>query len=192
VLEQVRIGLFCRWPLSADRFAGTAKTLLVRTMAEVLGSGFSKRIQFTPDLMPTTSRVPTSLKKTNTAIGRGPFVRGPLFANVLLADEINRTPPKTQSGAAGSDAGKVLHRSRQSLQAARAVFVLATQNPIELEGTYPFPKLSSTVFCSTSFWTTCRRGRIAGCRLTTTTHVAKADPITGLRRRFSTSSNWFA
>jgi MoxR-like ATPase len=119
---------------------GTAKTLLVRTLANALGLTF-KRIQFTPDLMPTDV-TGTDIISEDTATGRRAwtFVPGPLFTNVLLADEINRTPPKTQSALleAMQEFSVTVRGTHHSI--SRPFFVLATQNPIELEGTYPLPE----------------------------------------------------
>jgi MoxR-like ATPase len=119
---------------------GTAKTLLVRTLASALGLTF-KRIQFTPDLMPTDV-TGTDILEEDVATGRRTwtFVPGPLFANVLLADEINRTPPKTQSALleAMQEFSVTVRGKHHSIE--RPFFVLATQNPIELEGTYPLPE----------------------------------------------------
>jgi len=119
---------------------GTAKTLLVRTLASALGLTF-KRIQFTPDLMPTDV-TGTDILEEDVASGRRTwtFVPGPLFTNVLLADEINRTPPKTQSALleAMQEFSVTVRGTHHSI--TRPFFVLATQNPIELEGTYPLPE----------------------------------------------------
>ena len=119
---------------------GTAKTLLVRTLASALGLTF-KRIQFTPDLMPTDV-TGTDILEEDVSSGRRTwtFVPGPLFTNVLLADEINRTPPKTQSALleAMQEFSVTVRGTHHSI--TRPFFVLATQNPIELEGTYPLPE----------------------------------------------------
>ena len=119
---------------------GTAKTLLVRTLAQALGLTF-KRIQFTPDLMPTDV-TGTDIIEEDITTGRRTwtFVPGPLFTNVLLADEINRTPPKTQSALleAMQEFSVTVRGHHHSIE--RPFFVLATQNPIELEGTYPLPE----------------------------------------------------
>jgi MoxR-like ATPase len=119
---------------------GTAKTLLVRTLASALGLTF-KRIQFTPDLMPTDV-TGTDILEEDMSTGRRSwtFVPGPLFANVLLADEINRTPPKTQSALleAMQEFSVTVRGHHHKID--RPFFVLATQNPIELEGTYPLPE----------------------------------------------------
>jgi len=119
---------------------GTAKTLLVRTLAQALGLTF-KRIQFTPDLMPTDV-TGTDIIEEDITTGRRTwtFVPGPIFANVLLADEINRTPPKTQAALleAMQEFSVTVRGHHHKLE--RPFFVLATQNPIELEGTYPLPE----------------------------------------------------
>jgi MoxR-like ATPase len=119
---------------------GTAKTLLVRTLANALGLSF-KRVQFTPDLMPTDI-TGTDIIEDDITTGhrRWTFVRGPIFANVLLADEINRTPPKTQAALleAMQERSVTVRGTTHSLEPP--FFVLATQNPIELEGTYPLPE----------------------------------------------------
>jgi MoxR-like ATPase len=119
---------------------GTAKTLLVRTLAEALGLSF-KRIQFTPDLMPTDVTGTDIIEEDVTTGGRKwTFVPGPLFAHVVLADEINRTPPKTQAALleAMQERSVTVRGNTRTLEAP--FFVLATQNPIELEGTYPLPE----------------------------------------------------
>ncbi len=119
---------------------GTAKTLLVRTMADALGLSF-KRIQFTPDLMPTDITGTDIIEEDiTTGHRRWTFVPGPIFANVLLADEINRTPPKTQAALleAMQEHSATVRGTTHNL--SPPFFVLATQNPIELEGTYPLPE----------------------------------------------------
>jgi MoxR-like ATPase len=119
---------------------GTAKTLLVRTLATVLGLTF-KRIQFTPDLMPTDVTGTDIIEEDiTTGHRRWTFVRGPIFANILLADEINRTPPKTQAALleAMQELSVTVRGTTHLL--SPPFFVLATQNPIELEGTYPLPE----------------------------------------------------
>jgi MoxR-like ATPase len=118
---------------------GTAKTLLVRTLASALGLSF-KRIQFTPDLMPTDITGTDIIEEDTTGHRKWTFVPGPVFANVLLADEINRTPPKTQAALleAMQEFSTTVRGKRHDIE--RPFFVLATQNPIELEGTYPLPE----------------------------------------------------
>ena len=140
VLEQVQIALFVGGHCLITGLPGTAKTLLVRTMAQTLGLIF-KRIQFTPDLMPSDI-TGTDIIEEDPGTGRRTwtFVEGPIFANVLLADEINRTPPKTQSALleAMQEKSCTVRGNHYTLPAP--FFVLATQNPIELEGTYPLPE----------------------------------------------------
>jgi MoxR-like ATPase len=119
---------------------GLAKTLLIQTLAETLNLSFS-RIQFTPDLMPgdiTGTEVIEDDKDTGRK--RFKFIKGPIFANIVLADEINRTPPKTQAALLEGMQEFNVTASGQSFQLDRPFFVLATQNPIEQEGTYPLPE----------------------------------------------------
>src|SRR5215469_9104577 len=140
VIEQVMIGLFVGGHCLITGLPGTAKTLLVRTMAQTLGLVF-RRIQFTPDLMPSDI-TGTDIIEEDSATGRRTwtFVQGPIFGNILLADEINRTPPKTQSALleAMQERSCTVRGNQYTLPAP--FFVLATQNPIELEGTYPLPE----------------------------------------------------
>ena len=119
---------------------GLAKTLLVRTLADALDLSFS-RIQFTPDLMPSDI-TGTEILQEDPATGRKTFtfVKGPVFANVVLADEINRTPPKTQAALLEAMQEHHVTAAGQRLDLAPPFFVLATQNPIEQEGTYPLPE----------------------------------------------------
>jgi MoxR-like ATPase len=140
VIEELLIALFCRGHALLVGVPGLAKTLLISTLAKTLGLSFS-RIQFTPDLMPSDITGTEVIEEDKTTGGRQlRFVRGPVFANIILADEINRTPPKTQAALLEAmqehqvTAGGKLHRLPQPF------FVLATQNPIEQEGTYPLPE----------------------------------------------------
>src|SRR5438874_2082476 len=140
VIEELLIALFCRGHALLVGVPGLAKTLLISTLSKTLGLSFN-RIQFTPDLMPSDI-TGTEVIEEDKASGRRElrFVRGPVFANVILADEINRTPPKTQAALLEAmqehqvTAGGKQHRLPQPF------FVLATQNPIEQEGTYPLPE----------------------------------------------------
>jgi MoxR-like ATPase len=119
---------------------GLAKTLLISTLAEALDLKFS-RIQFTPDLMPsdiTGTEVLEEDRSTGRRLFR--FVRGPIFANVVLADEINRTPPKTQAALLQAMQERAVTAAGETMALDRPFFVLATQNPIEQEGTYPLPE----------------------------------------------------
>jgi MoxR-like ATPase len=140
VVEQLLITLLVGGHCLITGLPGTAKTLLVRSLASALGLSF-KRIQFTPDLMPTDI-TGTDILEEDTASGRRTwtFVPGPLFAHVLLADEINRTPPKTQSALLEAMQELSVTVRGNTRNIAPPFFVLATQNPIELEGTYPLPE----------------------------------------------------
>jgi MoxR-like ATPase len=140
VVEQLLITLLVGGHCLITGLPGTAKTLLVRTLASALGLSF-KRIQFTPDLMPTDITGTDILEEDQTTGKRTwTFVPGPLFAHVLLADEINRTPPKTQSALleAMQELSVTVRGNTRRIDAP--FFTLATQNPIELEGTYPLPE----------------------------------------------------
>ena len=140
VVEQVLLSLFVGGHSIITGVPGLAKTLLVRTVASVLELSF-KRIQFTPDLMPADI-TGTEIIEEDRATGHRAmqFIRGPLFANIVLADEINRTPPKTQAALLEAmQEGRVTVQG-MSYDLPRPFFVLATQNPIEMEGTYPLPE----------------------------------------------------
>jgi len=178
VLEQVRIGLFVGGHCLITGLPGTAKTLLVRTMAEVLGLEF-KRIQFTPDLMPSDITGTDIIEEDEHGKRTWTFVRGPLFANVLLADEINRTPPKTQSALLEAMQERACTVRGNNYKLPAPFFVLATQNPIELEGTYPLPEAQLDRFLFNILLDYLSADEeLQVVDLTTTTHVAKADPIT--------------
>ncbi|MBZ2177386.1 MAG: MoxR family ATPase [Acidobacteria bacterium] len=140
VIDQVLIALFVGGHCLITGMPGTAKTLLVRTVATTLGLTF-KRIQFTPDLMPTDI-TGTDIIEEDSTTGRRVwrFVEGPIFTNILLADEINRTPPKTQAALLEAMQEKSCTVRGQQYTLPKPFFVLATQNPIELEGTYPLPE----------------------------------------------------
>jgi MoxR-like ATPase len=140
VLEQVLIALFVGGHCLITGLPGTAKTLMVRTIAQTLGLEF-RRIQFTPDLMPADI-TGTDIIEEDATSGhrRWTFVRGPIFGNVVLADEINRTPPKTQSALLEAMQESSCTVRGNIYPLPRPFFVLATQNPIELEGTYPLPE----------------------------------------------------
>ena len=139
-LEQVMIALFVGGHCRITGLPGTAKTLLVRTMSQTLGLLF-KRIQFTPDLMPTDVTGTDIIEEDMTTGHRTwTFVRGPIFTNVLLADEINRTPPKTQAALLEAMQERHVTVGSNTYRLPQPFFVLATQNPIEQEGTYPLPE----------------------------------------------------
>ncbi len=140
VIEEVLIALFTGGHCLITGVPGLAKTLLIKTIADILKLRFS-RIQFTPDLMPSDV-VGTEVVEEDRATGRRTlkFVKGPIFANILLADEINRTPPKTQSSLLEAMEEKQVTAAGTTYRMDEPFFVLATQNPIELEGTYPLPE----------------------------------------------------
>ncbi|MGE3819689.1 MAG: AAA family ATPase [Isosphaeraceae bacterium] len=139
VTHQLLISLFAGGHCLITGAPGLAKTLLVRTIAQVFHLNF-QRIQFTPDLMPADITGTEILEETHEGRRKMVFVKGPIFANVILADEINRTPPKTQAALleAMQEHQVTAAGVRYSLQ--EPFFVLATQNPIEMEGTYPLPE----------------------------------------------------
>lgn len=135
VVDQVLISIFSRGHCLLVGVPGLAKTLLVNTISRTLGLSFN-RIQFTPDLMPSDIVGSEILGENRTF----KFVKGPLFNNIVLADEINRTPPKTQSALLEAMQERHVTAAGQSYPLPAPFFVLATQNPIEQEGTYPLPE----------------------------------------------------
>ena len=140
VLEQVLIALFVGGHCLLTGMPGTAKTLMVRTIAESLGLTF-RRIQFTPDLMPSDITGTDIIEEDiTTGHRKWTFVQGPIFGNVVLADEINRTPPKTQAAMLEAMQERSCTVRGTIYKLPAPFFVLATQNPIELEGTYPLPE----------------------------------------------------
>lgn len=135
VIHLLILSLFCKGHSLLVGVPGLAKTLLVQTVSQALGLNF-RRIQFTPDLMPSDI-VGSEILGENRAFK---FVKGPLFTNIVLADEINRTPPKTQSALLEAMQERSVTAAGQTYPMAQPFFVLATQNPIEQEGTYPLPE----------------------------------------------------
>jgi len=140
VVQEMLMAIFCRGNSVVEGVPGLAKTLLISTLARTLDLSFS-RIQFTPDLMPSDI-TGTEVIDEDKATGerRLRFVRGPVFANVILADEINRTPPKTQAALLEAMQEHQVTAGGQAHPLPEPFFVLATQNPIEQEGTYPLPE----------------------------------------------------
>ena len=146
VIEELLISLFSRGHCLLEGVPGLAKTLLVSTLARSLDLSFS-RIQFTPDLMPADILGTDVLEEDRATGTRQPrFLEGPLFANVVLADEINRTPPKTQAALLEAMQGRQVSVGRVRHALVDPFFVLATQNPIEQEGTYPLPEAQQDRF----------------------------------------------
>jgi MoxR-like ATPase len=179
VLEQVMISLFVGGHCLITGLPGTAKTLLVRTMAQTLGLIF-KRIQFTPDLMPSDI-TGTDIIEEDPSNGRRTwtFVPGPIFGNILLADEINRTPPKTQSALLEAMQEQACTVRGNNYKLPAPFFVLATQNPIELEGTYPLPEAQLDRFLFNTVLDYLNANEeLRVVDLTTVTTIPYAEPVT--------------
>ena len=139
IIDELLIALFGGGHVLVTGVPGLAKTLLIKTVADILQVDFS-RIQFTPDLMPADV-VGSEVVEESAEGGRQlKFVKGPIFTNILLADEINRTPPKTQSSLLEAMEERQVTAAGVTYPMSKPFFVLATQNPIELEGTYPLPE----------------------------------------------------
>ena len=134
-IKQILSAIFVGGHVLLIGVPGLAKTLLVNTIAKILGLDFN-RIQFTPDLMPSDI-IGSEILNENRKFE---FIKGPLFCNILLADEINRTPPKTQSALLEAMEEKSVTTAGNTHSLSHPFFVLATQNPIEQEGTYPLPE----------------------------------------------------
>ena len=179
VLDQILIALFVGGHCLITGLPGTAKTLMVRTIAETLGLTF-KRIQFTPDLMPSDI-TGTDIIEEDLATGhrKWTFVQGPIFGNVLLADEINRTPPKTQAALLEAMQERSCTVRGHIYELPSPFFVLATQNPIELEGTYPLPEAQLDRFLfNTILDYLSAEDEPKVVDLTTTTRVAQVNAVT--------------
>ncbi len=146
VIEELLISLFSRGHCLLEGVPGLAKTLLISTLSRTLNLSFS-RVQFTPDLMPADITGTEIIEENRTTGGREHrFLPGPLFANVILADEINRTPPKTQAALLEAMQERQVTVGRVRHKLPDPFFVLATQNPIEQEGTYPLPEAQQDRF----------------------------------------------
>jgi MoxR-like ATPase len=140
IIDQLLISLFARGHCLLVGVPGLAKTLLIKTVAEVMDLKFS-RIQFTPDLMPSDITGTEIIEEDQLTKKRDfKFISGPIFANIILADEINRTPPKTQAALLEAMQEHKVTAAGTTYQLPEPFFVLATQNPIEQEGTYPLPE----------------------------------------------------
>src|SRR5712672_947311 len=179
VLDQVLIALFVGGHCLLTGLPGTAKTLLVRTLAEALGLEF-RRIQFTPDLMPSDITGTDIIEEDlTTGHRKWTFVEGPIFGNILLADEINRTPPKTQAALLEAMQEHSCTVRGHIYRLPAPFFVLATQNPIELEGTYPLPEaqLDRFLFNATLDYLSAE-DELKVVDLTTTTRVPKIEAVT--------------
>jgi MoxR-like ATPase len=139
VIELILAAIFTRGHVLLVGVPGLAKTLMVSSIARILDVGF-KRIQFTPDLMPSDITGTNVLEEPEAGRRAFRFVPGPLFANIILADEINRTPPKTQAALLQAMQEREVTVGQETLNLPDPFFVIATQNPIEQEGTYPLPE----------------------------------------------------
>ena len=139
VIRQILAAIFTRGHCLLEGVPGLAKTLMVSTIARILDIDF-KRIQFTPDLMPSDITGTTVLDEDETGRRSFRFVQGPVFTNILLADEINRTPPKTQAALLQAMQEREVSVGQTTYQLPDPFFTIATQNPIEQEGTYPLPE----------------------------------------------------
>jgi MoxR-like ATPase len=139
VIEQILAAIFTRGHCLLVGVPGLAKTMMVSSISTILDISF-KRIQFTPDLMPSDITGTTVLDESETGRRDFRFVRGPVFANIILADEINRTPPKTQAALLQAMQERQVTIGQETYNLPDPFFVIATQNPIEQEGTYPLPE----------------------------------------------------
>lgn len=139
VIEQLFAAIFTRGHCLLEGVPGLAKTLMVSSLAKILDVNF-KRIQFTPDLMPSDITGTNVLEEDPQGKREFRFVEGPIFTNILLADEINRTPPKTQAALLQAMQEREISVGRNTYQLPEPFFAIATQNPIEQEGTYPLPE----------------------------------------------------
>ena len=139
VIEQLLAAIFTRGHCLLVGVPGLAKTLLVSSISHILDVSF-KRIQFTPDLMPSDITGTTVLDESETGRREFRHVKGPIFANIILADEINRTPPKTQAALLQAMQERQVTAGQETFNLPDPFFVIATQNPIEQEGTYPLPE----------------------------------------------------
>ena len=139
VIEQLFAAIFTRGHCLLEGVPGLAKTLMVSTLARILDVSFN-RIQFTPDLMPSDITGTNVLDEDDRGKRAFRFVQGPIFTNILLADEINRTPPKTQAALLQAMQEREVTVSGKTYDLSQPFFTIATQNPIEQEGTYPLPE----------------------------------------------------
>jgi MoxR-like ATPase len=183
VIEELLIAIFARGHCLMQGVPGLAKTLLVSTLAQTMDLSF-RRIQFTPDLMPSDITGTDILQEDpDSGRRRFEFQNGPVFANLLLADEINRTPPKTQAALLQAMQERQVTVGSRTLDLPDPFFVLATQNPIEQEGTYPLPEaqLDRFMFMVTVNYPT-REEELEVLKRTTGSSANRADRILSSRR----------
>src|SRR5712675_1588585 len=178
VIEQLLMALFSRGHCMLEGVPGLAKTLLISTVSKILHLSF-KRIQFTPDLMPADITGTDILQDDpDTGRRRFTFLPGPVFANMILADEINRTPPKTQAALLEAMQEHHVTAAGQTYRLPEPFFVLATQNPIELEGTYPLPEAQLDRFMfNIVVGYPSRAEELAIMQRTTSTHRQELAPL---------------
>src|SRR5438105_4020528 len=178
VVEQLLMALFSRGHCLLVGVPGLAKTLLVSTVSKILHLSF-KRIQFTPDLMPADI-TGTDILQDDPETGRRKFIflQGPIFANMVLADEINRTPPKTQAALLEAMQEHHVTAGANTYHLPEPFFVLATQNPIEQEGTYPLPEAQLDRFMfNIKVGYPSRDEEMEIMRRTTSTHHPELQPV---------------
>ena len=180
VIDEIMICLFSRGHVMLEGVPGLAETLMISTLAQALDLSFS-RIQFTPDLMPADVTGTEIIEEDKTTGQRNfRFMQGPLFANVVLADEINRTPPKTQASLLEAMQERQVTVGRTRHELSDPFFVLATQNPIEQEGTYPLPEAQQDRFMFKVFVEyPSFDEEFEVARRTTGTNSAKVEPVLG-------------
>ena len=177
VLEEILIAVFCRGHCLLVGVPGLAKTLMVSTISQVLSLAF-KRIQFTPDLMPADITGTEILQETSGGERVLRFMKGPIFANIILADEINRTPPKTQAALLEAMQEHHVTSGNETFALEEPFFVLATQNPIEQEGTYPLPEAQLDRFMFNILVDYPQRHEeLQIMKMTTTAHVPKVEEL---------------
>lgn len=180
VIDEIMISLFSRGHVMLEGVPGLAKTLMISTLSQTLDLSFS-RIQFTPDLMPADVTGTEIIEEDRSTGHRGfRFMEGPLFANVILADEINRTPPKTQAALLEAMQERQVTVGRNRHVLPDPFFVLATQNPIEQEGTYPLPEAQQDRFMFKVFVDyPSFDEEFEVARRTTGTQIGKPEPVLG-------------
>ncbi|MBN2021441.1 MAG: MoxR family ATPase [Pirellulales bacterium] len=178
VIEELLISLFSRGHCLLEGVPGLAKTLMISTLSRTLNLSFS-RIQFTPDLMPADITGTEIIEENRTTGSREfRFLEGPLFANCILADEVNRTPPKTQAALLEAMQERQVTVGRVRHRLADPFFVLATQNPIEQEGTYPLPEAQQDRFMFKVFVTYPNfQEEFEVARRTTSTEAGHVEPV---------------
>ena len=177
VAEELMITIICRGHCILQGMPGLAKTLLISRMASLMDLSFH-RIQFTPDLMPADITGGEVLEE-DRATGQREFrfIKGPVFANIVLADEVNRTPPKSQSALLEAMEERQLSVGGKTYRLPDPFFVLATQNPVEVEGTYPLPEANSIGSCSRSRYPTHRDNEREICRRNVTDYKVETTTV---------------